>query len=181
MWCQDQTMQSKRLILAIGGAVSLAVAGTVAIAEPPQGNIDRQILHLHNQARADRQLPGLQWNADLAKAARGWARTLAAEGRLRHSGWKERNGTGENLWIGTRGYYGPASMIGAFINEKQDFHPGIFPKVSRTGRWEDVGHYTQIIWPDTQQVGCALARSGGVDVLVCRYWPAGNYIGSKVG
>ncbi len=45
------------------------------------------------------------WSEDLAEAADGWARRLAKEGRLKHSEWKDRAGTGENLWIGTAGYF----------------------------------------------------------------------------
>ncbi len=151
------------------------------LADPLPAAADMRILSLHNQARADRHLPNLEWSPGLAKAAEGWARKLATEGRLRHSAWKDREGTGENLWIGTTGYFGPDNMIAAFIDEKRDFRPGVFPMVSKTGHWEDVGHYTQIIWPSTQQVGCALAQGKQMDVLVCRYWPAGNFIGSKVG
>ena len=60
------------------------------------------------------------------------------------------------------------------------FRPGVFPDVSRTGRWSDVGHYTQIIWPETQEVGCATALNASHEVLVCRYWPAGNVIGYRL-
>jgi hypothetical protein len=72
-------------------------------------------------------------------------------------------------------------MIDAFVEERRDFTPGTFPEVSRTGKWKDVGHYTQIIWPETQKVGCAIARGEHWDFLVCRYWPAGNIVGRKVG
>ena len=50
----------------------------------------------------------------------------------------------------------------------------MFPDNSRTGEWRDVAHYTQIVWPATTQVGCALASSATTDYLVCRYAPAGN-------
>jgi hypothetical protein len=44
-----------------------------------------------------------------------------------------------------------------------------------------VGHYTQLIWPTTREVGCAVAKGQGNDVLVCRYAPAGNVLGEKIG
>jgi len=36
-----------------------------------------------------------------------------------------------------------------------------------------------VVWRDTQEVGCAVATARGNDVLVCRYWPAGNVWGQK--
>ncbi|MFD2429036.1 CAP domain-containing protein [Sphingobium scionense] len=44
-------------------------------------------------------------------------------------------------------------------------------------RWQDVAHYTQIIWRGTRSVGCALAEGRSFDYLVCRYYPAGNMFG----
>ena len=142
----------KLAILAI-----LAAIGTVPSAAQSQADpFEARLLELQNGARIREKLP-------------------------RHSSWKDRAGTGESLWIGTRGFFGPEDMIGGFLSEKRFFRPGTFPEVSSTGRWEDVGHYTQIIWPTTQAVGCALEQGKGNDVLVCRYWPAGNYFGNKVG
>jgi hypothetical protein len=60
------------------------------------------------------------------------------------------------------------------------FRAGRFPDVSATGNWADVGHYTQIIWPTTQRVGCSISRSVKDEVLVCRYWPAGNVVNKPV-
>ncbi len=162
-------------------AILLALLAVPAAAEPVRGDQADLFLSLHNAARDDAKLPHLSWSEDLAKAADPWAKKLAREGKLKHSEWKDREGTGENLWIGTAGYFSPREMIGAFLGEKSDFRPGTFPDVSKTGQWQDVGHYTQIIWPSTTQVGCALATAKGNDVLVCRYAPAGNYFGSKVG
>ncbi len=161
--------------------IAAALLAVPASAEPVRGDFAALFLSLHNAARDDAKLPHLSWSDDLAKAADPWARKLAKEGKLEHSQWKDREGTGENLWIGTAGAYSPREMVDFFLREKQDFRPGKFPDVSKTGNWQDVGHYTQIIWPSTTAVGCAMATAKGYDVLVCRYAPAGNYFGDKVG
>ena len=95
-------------------------------------------------------------------------------GMLEHSGAEDM---GENLWMGTSGAFTPEDMVGAWLAERQDYQDGAFPAVSRTGNWRDVGHYTQIIWHNTKQIGCAIASNASDDVLVCRYDPPGNWMG----
>ncbi|RMF62428.1 MAG: hypothetical protein D6742_20230 [Cyanobacteria bacterium J069] len=137
------------------------------------------LLASHNRYRAELNLPPLEWSADLAQNAQGWADELAERGgrRLEHS---QGTGEGENLWMGTAGYFSYDDMVTGWGDEQQYFRPGIFPNVSTTGNWADVGHYTQIIWRDTTHVGCALSTAGGNDILVCRYSPPGNYSGRRV-
>lgn len=137
-------------------------------------------LAAHNAERAAFGTPPLSWNAALAAEARGWAERLAQENVLRHSPREARKRMGENLWMGSAGQFAPADMMAAFASEKRHFRPGTFPHVSRTGDWTDVGHFTQIVWPETREVGCAAARGDRFDVLVCRYWPAGNVIGQRI-
>jgi hypothetical protein len=71
-------------------------------------------------------------------------------------------------------------MVAAWSDEKRLFFPGAFPNVSRTGRWSDVAHYTQMIWKTTTHVGCAVYRDGEWDYLICRYSPPGNRDGRAV-
>ena len=80
--------------------------------------------------------------------------------------------------MGPRRLYGYEAMIGAFLDEKQLFRRrGKLPEISVTGRWDDVGHYTQMIWRGTRKVGCSVAEGRNYDYLVCRYFPAGNVFG----
>jgi hypothetical protein len=65
-------------------------------------------------------------------------------------------------------------------NEKRHFTKGTFPNVSNTGKWQDVGHYTQVIWRTTTHVGCGVATGNGNVVMVGRYSPPGNVDGKSV-
>ena len=140
-----------------------------------------RLLAAHNHERDRAGVARLQWSDALAQDARQWADQLARKGRLEHATGEVRRGMGENLWMGSAGYYSAEDMIGGFIAERDKFRAGTFPQVSRTGNWVDVGHYTQLIWPGTREVGCAVVKGGGNDVLVCRYSPAGNIYGEKIG
>jgi hypothetical protein len=140
-----------------------------------------RVLAAHNAERAALRLPPLIWDNDLGTAAATYVAQMASSGRFEHSDRSTRRGIGENLWWGTHGAYSVEQMIGAWASERRMFAPGIFPNVSRTGNWADVGHYTQIIWPTTQRVGCALGSTARTDYLVCRYAPGGNIDGRAVG
>lgn len=139
-----------------------------------------QLLARHNLERDRKGLQRLRWSGKLASEAQVWADRLAIENTMRHADYQVRGGAGENLWMGSAGYYSADQMVDAFLDERRHYRAGAFPEVSRTGRWEDVGHYTQIIWPSTEELGCALSRNGTNDFLVCRYWPAGNMVGVRI-
>ena len=134
-------------------------------------------LRAHNAERASLNLPPLAWNCRLAQEAAKWAEALSQQGKLQHASAEIRKGSGENLWMGTAGHWSVDRMVGMFIDERQHYRHGPFPDVSRTGNWSDVGHYSQIIWRDTRELGCALVQGREQEVLVCRYFPAGNVMG----
>ncbi len=136
----------------------------------------QELLTAHHNYRSEVGISPLQWSATLAQSAQGWANHLASIHQLVHS----HGGPGENLWMGTAGAYSSTQMVSSWGNEKAHFIPGNFPNVSRTGNWRDVGHYTQMVWRNTTEVGCALANDGQNDYLVCHYKQAGNIIGQKV-
>jgi hypothetical protein len=138
----------------------------------------RTMLSGHNAARRELGLEPLRWNETLAADARAYAEELARTGRFEHSPQPRGNPTqGENLWTGTRGAYAYREMIGHWVDERRFYLPRPVPESSNSGRFGDVGHYTQIVWRGTQEVGCAEASSGTDDYVVCRYLPAGNLVG----
>jgi hypothetical protein len=162
------------LLLAAGCA-----SGLSAQYSSPTGQFAQRVLAEHNRERDRAGIPRLAWNHRLESDAQAWAQTLAREGWLRHASRSENGGAGENLWMGSAGYYAIEEMVAAFTSERRHYRHGTFPDVSRTGNWQDVGHYTQIVWRGTREVGCAMARGAQDDFLVCRYWPAGNWMGQR--
>jgi hypothetical protein len=145
----------------------------------PAANEAERLLAVHNAERARLGLPPLVWNTALAMGADAYAKLLLQRGALQHASTAERNGNGENLWMGTSGVWNADAMVGMFLDERRYFRADAFPDVSLTGNWSDVGHYTQIVWKDTREVGCAIDSGNGMDVLVCRYSPAGNVFGQS--
>ena len=139
-----------------------------------------RILAIHNRERAAVGAPPLTWDPLLAQSAASYGPALERIGRLVHSPRATRPGQRENLAMATTGYLDDWQLAGMWVAEKDHFAPGLFPNVSRTGNWEDVAHYTQMVWKGTTHVGCALYRGGGNDFLICRYSPPGNADGKPV-
>lgn len=137
----------------------------------------RIVLAQHNEYRSALQLPPLVWSAQLASDAQAWAKNLARIDKGQHDS-NVRGREGENIWWGTAGAYSPTEMVDFWGNEKGKFIYGVFPECM-TEPSAVVGHYTQMIWKNTQSVGCALVSNGKMDYLVCRYSLPGNIVGEK--
>ena len=153
----------------------LLMGGTAARAD-----FNERLLAAHNTERAAVGVPPLGWNDGLAKEARAWANQLAATGRFEHSPDEAgKDPEGENLWAGTPRAYSPEAMVGLWAAEKSDYRRGVFPNNSRSGDVEKVGHYTQLIWRGSGEVGCATAVGRSEEFLVCRYSQAGNIYGER--
>ena len=140
-------------------------------------NLEERLLAAHNRERSAMGIAPLAWNARLQASAQSWAEHLAATGTFAHAPERRGDPQGENIWGGSHGHYPAEAMIEAWVREKRYFKPGRFPDNSTTGKVADVGHYTQLMWRGTGQVGCALAAGESEDILVCRYSDAGNYVG----
>lgn len=147
----------------------------------PQTAFAIQVVAAHNRLRSAVDVQPALWDRQLATSADAYAVELARTGRLAHSSQDSRQGHGENLWMGTKGAFSFDRMVADWGSEKRMFRAGRFPDVSTTGRWEDVGHYTQIIWPTAVRVGCAVRSSGTYDYFVCHYGQGGNVFGETVG
>ena len=169
------------LALALLIAAAPAAAATMpspnwpAPADRGDALLRSSVLGAHNRARAQFGVPGVRWSDELAAGALAHAQYMAATGIYGHDQTPgRRKKSGENLWRGQRGLFSYDVMIGVMVEEARHFRAGAFPDNSVNGDWHAVAHYTQIIWPTTTEVGCALASSATTDYFVCRYAPTGN-------
>jgi len=141
-----------------------------------QGFDSAHALKLHNDLRASLGAPPLSWSTALAQDAQNWANQLAQNGKFNHAAQKH---DGENLWSGWGQGLSPDEYFLSWKNESPNFINGEFPNISKTSDWSKVGHYSQLIWHDTKELGCASAKAANRLVIVCRYRPAGNVEGEK--
>jgi hypothetical protein len=169
------------LIESSASATTLPNPNWPAPADRSELLLRQTVLNAHNLARDRFGVPALAWSDELAADAMAHAQYMAQTGIYGHDQTPgRRKKAGENLWRGQRGLFSYDVIIGVMIDEARNFRPGVFPDNSRTGDWSQVAHYTQIVWPTTTEVGCALASSATTDYFVCRYAPTGNKDGFQL-
>ena len=143
------------------------------------GELAARLLAAQNRERAMAGHAPLGWDPALAASAASYGPTLARLRRLVHSPRQTRPGQRENLAMAYHGTLSPEQLVAMWSAEKRYLRPGLFPAVSSSGNWLDVAHYTQMVWPTTTHVGCALYQADW-DYLICRYSPPGNIDGRPV-
>lgn len=131
------------------------------------------LLAHHNQERVAVGTPRLNWSAQLASFAQRWAQQLAQSGcQMQH---RQNSPYGENIYMGTAQTYRSIDASIAWANEKRYYRGGPLNE----SNWYRSGHYTQMVWRDTQYIGCGEAYCGSYRMVVCNYSPAGNVIGQS--
>jgi pathogenesis-related protein 1 len=137
----------------------------------------QQVLDHHNKIRKLVKAPPLQYSASLSAYAQQWADHLASKGsRIYHSNCVHADGRilGENIYWGSSSeVYSPLDASGGWYEEKQQYRYGPISNAS-----DGTGHYTQMVWKDTREMGLGVAytKKGGI-IVVASYYPAGNVVG----
>lgn len=146
-----------------------------------------EMVKSHNAWRQRVGAPDLTWSNTLATTAQHYATTLSQVGcEMRHSG----NGYGENLYWSSPNIKSYSSgrkiyelkavsakdVAKPWADEIKDYD--YYNNTCRQGSM--CGHYTQMVWKSTTEVGCGKAIcSNNAQIWVCNYNPAGNVVGQK--
>ncbi len=135
-----------------------------------------ELLDFHNKVRKEVGVDAVKWNPKVAQSAQQWADYLAETGKFEHRP-ADNSVYGSNLAAGT-GSFTVLSLAGLWYGEKANYklHAPIGNDLKL------VGHYTQMIWKNTTEIGVGKAtyKTGerkGQSVIVAEYNPPGNYIG----
>jgi len=148
------------------------------------GFSDEEMVNRHNHWRGEVGAPNLRWSDSLATYAQAWADSLAKEGcAVMH---RNQDQYGENLkWAGARRSRSgrrflqrvtPTQVVDEWADERQWYDYD----TDRCQTGQECGHYTQVVWAKTWEVGCGRAVcTDKSQVWVCNYSPPGNIVGEK--
>jgi pathogenesis-related protein 1 len=150
------------LLLGMGnsGAADEESTGSAVTAQEAE-----ELVKLHNKVRAEVGVGPVKWSPTLAKYAQAWADELAKTGELDHN---PDGKYGENLWGRTGGKPDVLGCVPGWYREKELYTPG-------TPGDGEAGHYTQMVWSKTTEIGVGKAVSKqGKLIVVANYNPKGN-------
>ena len=179
-----KTIQNKTLSVILFSILSIFPCSSVIPEDSSDSDLSGEeieiLLKEHNRVRADVKQKELTWSGEIAQYSKAWADKLAKGGckfehRPRSGQWKQIYG--ENLFMGTKGYYGVADAVKSWESEKKFYKSG--SPIKMDNHFYKIGHYTQIVWYSTEQVGCGKSFCKNNMIVVCNYNPAGNMIGDK--
>eukprot|EP00775_Hariotina_reticulata_P009864 gene9864-10022_t len=119
-------------------------------------------LDRHNFYRQRHQAPSLVWDLQLAASAAAVVRscpvTTSGSGKL---------GVGQNIAWGSASVAVAINTWYAEVDKYDYNNPGFTP---------NAGGFSQLVWADTQKIGCAVAAGCRLPVVACQYYPAGNVL-----
>ncbi|XP_047333488.1 pathogenesis-related protein PR-1-like [Impatiens glandulifera] len=126
-----------------------------------------------NDARAIHDLPPLKWDVKLRQYAQRYARKRKEDCALVHS----HGPYGENIFWGSGTSWKPVQAAVMWVDERNDYNH----TTDTCTEGKECGHYTQIVWKNTERIGCArvVCLHGKGIFMTCNYDPPGNYMGKR--
>ncbi|XP_063775550.1 cysteine-rich venom protein-like [Pseudophryne corroboree] len=174
---RDTKMSAGRQVVVSAADIESMKNVPLSAISPTLPEIQRQILDLHDEYRRKTDPPScnmlkMVWN----EKARKNAEIVASQCKVGHSDVSMRNT--DNYKCGENIYYAfdkvPwRAVIAAWFSEGPDFVYGKGPVDIN----KEVGHFTQLMWATSHDMGCAVAECNNPlfkYIFVCHMCPAGN-------
>ncbi len=135
-------------------------------------DFQQNALDTHNKYRQKHHVGNLVLSKDLCNIAQKYAESLARSGNFAHSSnTYNGNPLGENLFACYGMKITGKTMTDDWYNEISSYN------FNRPGFTSGTGHFTQVVWKGSKQVGFGYAQaSDGYYYGVANYYPAGNYM-----
>uniref|UniRef100_A0A672SYI8 Cysteine-rich venom protein ENH1-like n=1 Tax=Sinocyclocheilus grahami TaxID=75366 RepID=A0A672SYI8_SINGR len=135
-------------------------------------SVQQEIEDVHNAYRravepAASNMLKMSWSDAVARSAQGWIDQC----NMTHGPPSSRYEMGENLFKASA-VYSWTDVINAWHSEVNYYE---YPIGSTNG--QSIGHYTQVVWYSSYEVGCAVAQCGSFYFYGCHYYRAGNFRG----
>ncbi|XP_028815292.1 Golgi-associated plant pathogenesis-related protein 1 [Denticeps clupeoides] len=136
-------------------------------------NFKAEFLQKHNLYRKKHRAPDMKMSEALCRSAQAWADHLRSTNKdsrtmsLQHSDTQH----GENLYMSFSSSANKLTgkeAVENWYNEIKDYD------FSNPGFASNTGHFTQVVWKDTTEVGVGCAVVGNCVFVVGQYSPPGN-------
>ncbi|EDV31291.2 uncharacterized protein Dana_GF14618 [Drosophila ananassae] len=127
---------------------------------------EQEVLDAHNTYRSMHGAQPLRLSPKLNQLATEWAQYLLARNCMQH---RQNSGYGENIYMASGGNLEGSDAVRSWYEEIHQYnwnHPSF---------QMNTGHFTQVVWKDSTELGVGFARRGNTIFVVCNYNPPGNY------
>ncbi|KAH3748673.1 Golgi-associated plant pathogenesis-related protein 1-like [Dreissena polymorpha] len=161
-----------------GGTKQKTVKDEQKTASSGNRKFEEDALRKHNDLRKKHSAQALTLADDLTAYAQKWADDIAKRDRMEHSKCTLPSGdsVGENIymcWSSDGSAAADANdAVQSWYDEIKDYD------FNKQGFAMNTGHFTQVVWKESKELGIAWAKSkGGSIYVVANYRPSGNYEG----
>jgi len=182
----------KKILILIIALTLVGINFHLLSKESVKKKFNKAILKRHNFYRDIAGIKKLKWNKKIEKNAQAWANKLktSKQCNMMHSTSASRSNKASFSYLGENLYWGWSSAgtkineklandsVNSWYNEIRDFkysNKGVICPLR--GKKGMIGHFTQVMWGKTTNLGCGYAqcKNNTTTVVVCQYGPGGNF------